>query len=107
MRSKVAGGGHPAGRRGGSVTDARTAVGIIGCGKIFDTYANGLARFPEQVRIARIADVDGSRAEAAATRKGIERWGTPDELLADPEIAMVISLTPPVVHAEVTSAALA
>jgi predicted dehydrogenase len=89
------------------VTDARTAVGIIGCGKIFDTYADGLARFPGQVRVARIADVDVSRAEEAARRKGIERWGLPSELLADPEIAVVISLTPPVAHAEVTTAALA
>jgi predicted dehydrogenase len=89
------------------VTDGRTAVGIIGCGKIFDTYADGLARFPDQVRIARIADVDVARAEEAATRKGIERWGTPAELLADPELTIVISLTPPVVHADVTTAALA
>ena len=89
------------------MTDARTAVGIIGCGKIFDTYADGLARFPERVRIARVADVDVARAEAAAARKGIERWGSPDELLADPEITVVISLTPPVAHAEVTRAALA
>jgi predicted dehydrogenase len=87
------------------VTDAGTAVGIIGCGKIFDTYAKGLARFPGQVRIARIADVDVSRAEAAAQRHGIERWGSPDELLADPEITVVISLTPPGAHAEGTTAA--
>ena len=89
------------------MTEARTAVGIIGCGKIFDTYADGLARFPERVRIARIADVDVGRAQDAAGRKGIEHWGSPAELLADPEITVVVSLTPPIVHAEVTTAALA
>lgn len=84
-----------------------TTVGIIGCGKIFDTYAEGLARFPDRVRVVRVADVDPARAEEAARRHAVEAWGSPEEVLADSTVEVVVNLTPPIVHAEVVTAALA
>ena len=83
------------------------AIGIVGCGKIFETYAEGLARFPRRVTITRVADVDAARAEDAARRYGIPGWGLPEAVFADPLVDVVVSLTPPLAHAQVTSAAIA
>jgi predicted dehydrogenase len=80
-------------------------VGVIGCGNIFPAYARGLARL-DGVRLAACADADAARADAAAREYGL-RAVTVDALLADPAIGIVVNLTPPLFHAEVSAAALA
>ncbi len=74
-------------------------IGLIGCGNISGTY---LQRAPEfdAIRLKACADADAERAEGAAAEYGVEAM-TPEALLADPEIALVINLTPPLAHAEV------
>ena len=81
-------------------------VGIIGCGDIIAAY---LATFPrlDAVRLVAVADLDHSRAEAvAASQEGV-RALTVDELLADPDIDLVLNLTIPAAHAEVALKAIA
>lgn len=80
-------------------------VGVIGCGNIFGAYARGLGRL-DNLRLAACADVAGPRAATAADRYGIRAMKV-DELLADPAINIVVNLTPPLFHAQVSSAALA
>jgi predicted dehydrogenase len=80
-------------------------VGVIGCGNIFSAYARGLGRL-DSLQLAACADVDQSRAAAAADEYGL-RALTVDELLADPGISVVVNLTPPLFHAEVSAAILA
>jgi predicted dehydrogenase len=81
-------------------------VGIIGTGSILWAYAEGCRIF-EGLEIAACADIDATRAAAAAEQFGIPRACTPDELLADPSIDIVINLTPPTAHAVVSLAAIA
>jgi predicted dehydrogenase len=76
-------------------------LGIVGCGNIMAAYMTGLTRAAGVVRIARFSDVDPARAEAAVTEYGVGRAGTLDELLADPEVDMIVSLTPPTIHDDV------
>lgn len=80
-------------------------IGFSGAGNIFDAYATGLGRITDRVVITRVADIDLARAEQGAARYGIAAWGTLDDLLADPEVDIVVNITPPVAHAEVTQAA--
>jgi len=80
------------------------ALGILGCGNIFDRYVAGLARFPE-LRLIRVADVDSDRAVTAGEANGL-RYGSPEDLYADPDVEIVINLTPPRFHAATTIAAL-
>ena len=74
-------------------------IGLIGCGNISGTY---LQRAPEfdAVNLKACADADADRAAAAAAEYRVEGL-TPEALLADPEISLVINLTPPLAHAEV------
>ena len=74
-------------------------LGIIGCGNISDAYFQGAAR-SALVRVKACADLRREAADAKAGQYGVAAL-TVDELLADPEIEIVINLTVPLVHAAV------
>lgn len=80
-------------------------VGIVGCGMIAQLYADQLAGY-EDLRLVAAADVDGDRALALAELCGCRAYGSLDELLADDAVEIVVNLTVPRAHAEVTRRAL-
>ena len=80
-------------------------VGIIGCGNISAAYLRTIAAFPTLECVA-CADMFVDRAEARAKEFGVARAGTVEELLADPEVEIVINLTIPQAHKSVSLAAL-
>jgi predicted dehydrogenase len=86
-------------------THAETGVAIVGCGVISPEYAYTLNRLGF-VDVSACADAIPERAAKLAAAHGIPRALTFDQVLADPEIGTVVNLTPPVMHAEVTRAAL-
>lgn len=75
-------------------------VGFIGAGNISDQYLTNLVRFPD-VKVLFIADLDTDRARAQADKYGVNGSGTVDELLANPDVEIVVNLTIPAAHAEV------
>jgi len=75
-------------------------VGILGCGVISRTYAGDIGRFFPQLRIVACADLEASLAEKLAGEFGIPKAYSTNDLLADPDIELVINLTPPQVHTE-------
>ncbi len=79
-------------------------VGIIGCGNISPTYLSNLTRF-KMLRGVATADIIHARAVASAEKYGLTALSV-DDLLARPDIDLVINLTPPLVHAEVCQHAL-
>ena len=80
-------------------------IGIIGCGNISGIYFKAGKTF-SILDIAACADLDLSRAQAKAEEHGVPKAYTPDELLADPDIEIVINLTIPNAHYSVCKAAL-
>ncbi len=82
----------------------KTKVGMIGCGKISDAYFKGVAMF-DNVEISACADLYPEIAQAKAEQHTVKAM-TVDELLADPEIEIVLNLTVPQAHAEIALAAL-
>ena len=82
-----------------------TNVGIVGLGVISGQYLKTLAGVPG-IRIAAVADLDASRARAAADQIPGCRALSTDELLADDGIHTVLNLTIPAAHAEVALAAI-
>lgn len=78
----------------------RVKVGIIGCGNISSAYFKGCGAFPI-LDVVACADIVKERAEAKAEEYGVTAY-TVDELLADPDIQIVINLTIPKAHAEVS-----
>ncbi len=84
---------------------AKTTVGIIGCGQISSIYFQAPQSF-EVLDIVACSDLDMDRARSQAERFGITKVYSSEELLADPDIDVVLNLTIPAVHAEIGMAAL-
>ncbi|MFJ3472533.1 Gfo/Idh/MocA family protein [Microbacterium maritypicum] len=89
-----------------SFGDGPVGVGIIGAGNISDQYLSNLTTFPD-VRVLAIGDLLEDRAQAQAAKYGVPRSGGVDAVLADPEIDIVVNLTIPAVHVEVSEAIIA
>ncbi|GLV60976.1 dehydrogenase [Dictyobacter sp. S3.2.2.5] len=83
----------------------KTNVGVIGCGQISSIYLEAPSKF-DILNFTACADIDMDRARAQAQRYNVPKACTPEELLADPEIDIVLNLTIPKVHAEIGMAAI-
>ncbi|GAB4579507.1 MAG: Gfo/Idh/MocA family oxidoreductase [Anaerolineales bacterium] len=82
-----------------------TKIGIIGCGNVNRLYGETFPRLPN-LQIVACADVNRAAAEKLAAWQGIPRALSPEELLTDPEVEIVLNLTTPASHAEIALAAL-
>ena len=80
-------------------------VGIIGAGMISEQYLENLTKFPD-IEVVRIGDIDTERAAASAAKWGVAASGDGDSVLEDPDVEIVINLTLPATHVEVSTAAL-
>jgi predicted dehydrogenase len=80
-------------------------VGVVGCGIIAARYVEDSVAFERWQPVA-CADLDSQLAESFAAEHRL-RPSSVDALIADPEIELVLNLTPPKAHAPVVRAALA
>jgi predicted dehydrogenase len=83
----------------------RVGVGVIGAGVISTQYLDNLTTFPD-VEVLFVADLDPERARVQAEKYDVPGHGSVDELLAHPDIEIVVNLTIPIAHVEVARAAL-
>jgi len=80
-------------------------VGIIGCGAISKKYLENSRRF-DAFEVVAVADARPEAARARAEEFDAPKACTPDELLADPEVEIVVNLTPHAAHGPLGVAAL-
>jgi predicted dehydrogenase len=80
-------------------------IGIIGCGNISGIYLKNCPTF-QNLEVVAVADIDRQRAEAKAAEHGLQAFSV-SEMLAHPEIELVVNLTIPKAHAEVNQAIIA
>ena len=81
-------------------------VGVIGAGMISNTYLEHLTSFPD-LRVLVVGDLDQARAEAQADKYQVPTSGDSDAVLSHPDVELVVNLTIPAVHAQVSSQAIA
>jgi predicted dehydrogenase len=79
----------------------KVKVGLIGCGSISGVYFNNMCNVFEVLDVTACADLDMTRAKEKASQFEGVKAVTVDELLADPDIEIVVNLTIPKAHAEV------
>lgn len=81
-------------------------IGVFGTGSISDIYFSTIGRYaPDGVRLCCVASRDFAKAERKAARYGI-RAVSCDELFEDPEVDLVVNLTPVEAHEGIIERAL-
>ncbi len=83
----------------------KVKIGVIGCGNISGAYFAACPKF-DILQVAACADLDMDRARASAEKFKIPKACTVAEMLADPEIEIVINLTIPKAHYSVAKTVL-
>jgi predicted dehydrogenase len=81
-------------------------IAIVGCGWVADMYMHSMRLHPRELQLVGVADRDLSRAQRFAAYHGLRAYRSVDELLADPQVEMVVNLTNPRSHYEVSKRAL-
>ncbi len=79
-------------------------IGLIGCGNISTSYLARAKNFGA-VSFRAVADINPATAQARGEEFGVEAMSV-DALLAHPEVDLVINLTIPAAHFEISSRAL-
>lgn len=79
----------------------KVKVGVIGCGQISGIYLKNCSQTFKNLEVAACADLVPELARKRVEEYPIGRACTVEELLADPEIEIVVDLTVPWAHPEV------
>jgi predicted dehydrogenase len=79
-------------------------VGVIGVGVISAQYFGSFPRL-DNLRLTAVADLNLERAREVAAEQGVTAMSV-DELLASPEVDVVLNLTIPAAHVEIGTRAL-
>lgn len=80
----------------------KVKTAVVGCGSISSIYIRNLKSLFSIIDLVALCNRTRSKAEEKAAQFGISRVLTLEELAADPEIELVVNLTPPGSHYEVT-----
>ena len=84
----------------------RVKVGVIGCGMISDIYMTNIKqKYSNILEICGCADMLGEKAQSQAEKYGIKAM-TIEEIFNDQDIELLLNLTIPTAHAEVSKKAL-
>lgn len=77
----------------------RYKIGVIGLGDISTVYLNNLNKYPQYVELYGCACRSIEKAEKKAEQFGFKKaYGSGDELIADPDIDVIMNLTTPGSH---------
>ena len=80
-------------------------IAVIGCGNIAGPYLEDLLTY-DSLTVTGVADADPARAEAFREKFGVNAYASTEALLADPDVELVLNLTPHHAHKAVTEQAL-
>jgi predicted dehydrogenase len=80
-------------------------IAVIGCGYVCDHYMETLSNHPELI-LRGVTDREPGRAQVIADHYGTKTYASNAEVFADPHVEIVVNLTDPQSHFEVTRDAL-
>lgn len=80
----------------------KVKTAVVGCGSISSIYIRNLKSLFSIIDLVALCNRTRSKAEEKAAQFGVARVMTLEEVASDPEIELVVNLTPPGSHYEVT-----
>ena len=82
-------------------------VGMVGAGNISGIYLENFAKVFREVKLVAVCDLIKERAEIAQKKNNIPKiYDTMHQMFADPDIDLILNITRPYQHYEVSKAAL-
>ena len=81
-------------------------VGVIGCGAIASIYIHNMKYHFDKVEVWSCSDLFPEKAEAIRAKYDLKKAYTNEEMLADPEVDIIVNLTIPAVHYQINKAIL-
>ena len=84
----------------------KTRIGFVGVGCISGIYLQNITHLYKELEIAGVCDLVREKAENASREYGVRVYQDMYELFADPSVDIVLNITRPNDHYEVTKAAL-
>ena len=81
-------------------------VCVVGCGNIAQHYLEWITAYPDELRAVACTDIDANRAHATAERFGIDAEFDATTLFRRDDLEIILNLTSPTAHAEITVLAL-
>ena len=81
-------------------------IGIVGCGWVADMYMKSMHLHPRELTLVGVADRDPARARRFGAFHKLRVYDSADELVDDPRVEIVLNLTNPRSHFEVSRRAL-
>ena len=81
-------------------------VAIVGCGNISSIYLENLTGRFQNVDVYAVSDLVEEKAKSQAEKYGVERIMSFDEILADPNVDIILNITTPQTHYSLCKAAL-
>ena len=86
----------------------KAKIGIVGCGDISGIYLTNLTTKFANTEVVGVCDLIDAKAENAVEKYGIpKKYKDMHELFADPDVDIVLNITRPYQHHEVSMAAIA
>jgi predicted dehydrogenase len=82
-------------------TIKQTRIALVGCGYVAHFYIGTMRAHPE-LEIAGVMDCDAERSARLAAQYKVPTYSSLDDVLKDPSIAIVVNLTNPRSHYEVS-----
>jgi predicted dehydrogenase len=87
------------------VSNDPVRIGVIGAGDISNEYIGNLNRYPD-VKVLAVGNRDTTRAAAQAEKYGVPESGDIDSIVGNADVELILNLTIPAVHVEISTAAL-
>lgn len=88
------------------MVNRKAGIGIVGCGTISGIYLTNLTKHFDNLEVIGCADIVLEKAIEAKTQYGLSKACSVDELMADPDVDIVVNLTIPAAHYEINMKAL-
>jgi predicted dehydrogenase len=83
----------------------KVGVAVIGTGNIADGYVSDLLTY-DNIQVLGVTDMDKAKRDAFADKHGVNTYANNEALFADPNVQVVVNLTPHFAHKAVTEQAL-
>lgn len=98
MSDSVSGAAVDVTTKAGTKAGAKTGIAFLGCGYVADFYQQTYANHQDSLTLHGIWDHDRARLEKFSAFYKLDCYASFEEMLADPEVEIIVNLTNPHAH---------